>query len=199
MRGSTLSDGSRRVISGCVVALLLVVMTTPLWSTRMEAPQYKDEEALHVYLRLGRVEGDLREIELLNQYVGVHLRLDVPELRIAPWWAGAMVALGVAGLLLGGAGRPKRLLRTTFVVMALGGVAGVGAMQYRLYQIGHDRTRSPFARVENFTPPILGSKKIANFTVYTKPEWGGWALAAAFGLTAWGAFARDPQGPPALS
>lgn len=185
------TDGWRRVVSAGVAALFGVVLASPLWSTQMEAPQYKGEERLHVFLHLGRVEGDLHEIDTLNQYVGVTLPLDAPELRIAPWWGGTLMVLAAAATLIGPPARRRRLLQVTLALFVLGGLAGVGSLQHRLYQMGHDRTRSVFARVEDFTPPIWGSKKIANFTVTTKPERGGWALAAAFALTAWGALARD--------
>lgn len=191
-----LGPGARRILSGCVAALLAVVLLTPLWSTRMESPQYRGDEALHVYLRLNRVEGDLHEIELLNQYVGVNMPLDAPELRIAPWWTGAVLVLALAAALVPAAYR-RRVVVASFVLMVAGIVAGVASLQHRLYEMGHDRTRSPFARIDDFTPPLLGHQKVANFEVTTRPEAGGWALAGAFVLAAWAAAAPERVGSPA--
>ena len=59
----------------------------------------------------------------------MRLRLDVPELRIAPWWAGVMVVLAAASALVGDPVRRRRLLGATLIVMVLGGRAGVGALR----------------------------------------------------------------------
>ena len=55
----------RRTISIAIVAgaatLLALSLKLPLWQMRMEAPQYKDEEALEVVVFPGEMRGDLAE------------------------------------------------------------------------------------------------------------------------------------------
>jgi len=61
--------------------LLVLSLTLPLWHLRMEAPQYRDEEALKVAVYPHALRGDLNEIRVLNQYIGVHIPAQLPQLR----------------------------------------------------------------------------------------------------------------------
>ena len=51
--------------------LLLAGFRLPLWHLRMEAPQYRGEDALHVIVYPHTMRGDLQELAVLNQYIGV--------------------------------------------------------------------------------------------------------------------------------
>lgn len=176
-----------RVMMGAVAALLAVSLLAPLWITRMEAPQYRDEEILEVRVSAGRVDGDLHEINLLNQYVGVRLPLDTPELQASPWLLGGLLACALVGTVLA-PGRQRAVTWFLLGAMVLMAVGGLGLLQYRLWQMGHVRDKSVFVGVPDFTPPVLGSKKIANFTVYMSLGLGGWAYGLALalaGVTVW--------------
>ncbi len=179
------SGAGRRALAGASILLGLTLLL-PLWSTRMEAPQYKDEEALEVEVFAGRVAGDIDEIDLLNQYVGVHLPLDTPELAASPWILGAFLALSLVALALPLAAR-RRAALALCLLMAATLIGGAALLQYRLYQMGHDRSPSIMARVPDFTPPVLGSKKIANFWAHMSLGLGAWAYVGAIALTAWAA------------
>jgi len=187
-------DRGRRAAAAAALVLLAASLVLPLWSTRMEAPQYRGEEQLRVYVYPDRVVGDLQELTTLNQYVGVELRLDGPELRLAPWAFGLLVA-AAAIVAVVPATRRRLASRIVFALIAATLLGGAGVLQYRLYEMGHDRGHTAFARVEDFTAPILGSKKIANFTVHTRAETGGWAVLGALALSGWVAFAApEPHG-----
>jgi hypothetical protein len=85
-------------------------------------------------------------------------------------------------------GRQRAVTWFLLAAMVLMAVGGLGLLQYRLWQMGHVRDKSIFEGVPDFTPPVLGSKKIANFTVYMTLGWGGWAYGLALvlvGATAW--------------
>ncbi|MFQ5720270.1 MAG: hypothetical protein ACE5IK_12045 [Acidobacteriota bacterium] len=183
-------SGRRRLIPIAAAAALAVTLVAPLWRTRMVAPQYRGDEALKVDVYAGRVVGDLAEIQTLNQYIGVHLPLDTPELRATPWVLGALLLLAVLWALV-----PPTWYRPAAAVLLTGMVLAAAlatfALEKRLYEIGHDRDRGVFARVDDFTPPIIGSRKIANFVVSTMPQVGAWAFVAAAGLAGWGAFSRS--------
>jgi hypothetical protein len=188
MTTRTTTGRNRRLAAVVAFALLVASMIFPLWSTRMEAPQYRGDEQLQVYVYSNRVVGDLRELSTLNQYVGVELRLDGPELRGAPWAFGLLSVIAAIATVLPPA-RSRVASRIVFAGLALTLLSGAAILQYRLYEMGHNRGHTALAGVEDFTAPILGSKKIANFTVHTRPEAGGWALLAALAMSGWGAFA----------
>lgn len=168
---------SREFLLAAVV-LLAATLVLPLWSTRMEAPQYRNEEALRVAVYAGRVKGDVSEIETLNQYVGVSLPLDTPELHATPWILGGLL---VATLLVGFLPSRSRIPASLLLALAMLGaaLAGGALLQYRLYEMGHVRTPTILEGVPDFTPPILGSAKIANFTVHMSLGAGGWCYGLA--------------------
>ena len=164
--------------------LLALTLVAPLWSTLMEAPQYRNEEALNVTVYAGRVKGDVGEIEVLNTYVGVHLPLDTPELKASPWVLGSLLFLSLALLAVPLPHRSRAALALS-VLMLLICVAGSCLLQYRLYQMGHERSRAIMTGVPDFTPPLVGTSKIANFTVTMRLGLGAWCYAAAMLLLAW--------------
>jgi len=174
----------RALMVGATV-LVALTLVLPLWSTYMEAPQYHDEETLEVTVYAGRVAGDLDEITTLNQYVGVHLPLDTPELRASPWVLGGLVVLALLTLL---APLGWRRSAAAFLLIVLLATAGGGAvlLRQRLYEMGHVRDKPIFEGVPDFTPPLLGSAKIANFTVTTRLRVGAWCYIAAGLLLGWG-------------
>jgi hypothetical protein len=176
---------ARRALAGTAI-LLAATLVLPLWSTRMEAPQYKGDEALEVHVYAGRVHGDIHEIELLNQYVGVHLPLDTPELKAAPWLLAAFLVITVIALALPAPARRRAGLGLCLFMAAV--LAGGGALlQYRLYEMGHHRTPTIMQGVPDFTPPLLGSRKIANFTAHMSLGAGAWTYLGALLLAAWAA------------
>jgi hypothetical protein len=173
---------SRQLLLASAI-LLSTALFLPVWSTRMEAPQYRNEEALQVHVYAGRVKGDVAEIQTLNQYVGVTLPLDTPELHAMPWVLGAMLAAALLAWSLPLSARPPATL-LLWIAMTASALGGGALLQYRLYQMGHVRARTILEGVPDFTPPILGSAKIANFTVHMSLGPGGWGYAMALVLVA---------------
>ncbi len=188
---------NKALLAGAAI-LLVVALALPLWSTRMEAPQYKGDEALVVDVYAGRVYGDIHEIELLNEYVGVHLPLDTPELAAAAWVLGAFLIVALVALALPITARRRTALALS-VVMATVLLGGGALLQYRLYQMGHDRGDTIMEGVPDFTPPILGSKHIANFTVHMSLGIGAWAYLGAMFLAAWSSRRPPTRDPVTLS
>ncbi len=164
----------------------------------MVAPQYRGDEALSVTVSAGRIEGDLQEIDILNQYVGVVLPLDGPETRLLPWALGLLAVLAFLT-----AGAPRRLLPRAAAALLLLGLAVSGCaaavLQYRLYQMGHERADEVMEGVENFTPPILGHVQVANFDAWMSLGAGGWSLLGALVMTACFLFGSRRRGAAAGS
>ena len=78
--------------------ILLASLTGPYWTMRIKAPQYPKGLSLVVYAN--RLEGDVREIDMLNHYIGMspiehgaktERRLAVPGILVA---ATALLLLG---------------------------------------------------------------------------------------------------------
>ena len=172
-----------RVLYIAAAALTAAALALPLWGFAMSAPQYPDETLYLQIVRTG-IAGDVHEVETLQHYIGVRFPTDLPELRRAE---RAIVAL--AALLFAAAftrsntmGRAYRIVCSAAVLAFL--VASAVAVQARLYRVGHERDRhAPISAVHDFTPPLIGSVKVGNFTVWSFPHAGAVALIMAFGLS----------------
>jgi hypothetical protein len=168
-----------RLLLVTAALLTAVSLLLPIWGVRMTAPQYPDEPLV---LRIDRhgIGGDVREVETLQQYVGVRFPQAMPELT---WLPPAILAL--TGLLLAaastGRGRAARAMRIiTFAVFAVFLAGSAAIVQKRLYDVGHDRDpNAPIKAVKTFTPPIVGPARVGNFTVWSFPHAGAIALLAA--------------------
>ncbi len=157
----------------------------PLWSARLEAPQYQGLRVLRVTAYGDRLVGDICEINGLNHYIGMK-PLGEPRVpcgsaelgrgentvgRIAPemiLWLPAAVLSAVAVLVA--AATSFRWLRRLSLVYVWGLPIGVLAMtQYRLYIYGHTLDRAAAFRPKPFTPLVLGPSKIYQFNVLALP------------------------------
>lgn len=171
-----------RALSAVAGVLLLTSLAMPLWQMKMEAPQYKDEDRLQVTIFPSRMAGDLDEIRVLNQYIGVHVPDQLPQLRWLPVALAAAAAMMLAAALL-----PRTFARKTalasmaIVLIALSASAGMA--QWQMHQIGHDREqKTALVGVDNFTPPLLGQLKVANFQLKSQLGFGAYLLGAAVAL-----------------
>jgi len=162
--------------------LLLISLKLPLWQMRLEAPQYRDQEALRVAVYPNSLRGDLRELSVLDQYIGVHVPATLPQFR---WLPGLLIAgalLGFAASLLRVPARGRGL---TFVCGALAAGLALAAIQamFQIHDIGHRRDqKTVLAGVKDFTPPFLGTSKIAQFTVSSRFGLGAWVIGGALAL-----------------
>ena len=128
------------------------------------------------------MRGDLREITVLNQYIGVHIPAVLPQSQWLPQVLLAAAALGIGASVL-----PRSIRRPALglVSIALAGAVAVAVLQARqqMHDIGHKRdAHTKLARVHDFTPPFLGTTKIAQFTVSSGLGPGAYLIGAAFAL-----------------
>ncbi len=170
------------VLALAAAALLAVSVKLPLWHLRMEAPQYRGEEALKVLVYPGALRGDLNEIKTLNQYIGVHIPSQLSQLRWLPATLWTAAALGLAVSLLPVGGRRWGLV----LVPALLSVALLAAAvqaQAQMYDIGHKRDhKTKLVGVKDFTPPLLGRSRIAQFDLTSGFGAGAWLIGLAIVL-----------------
>lgn len=174
-----------------LIAVAALVMASayilPLWRVDLIAPQYP--EGLGMLIRINGVDGlkenDLNSINGLNHYIGMKaIEPDaIPELKWMPWILGGLIA---AGLAVAGLGR-RLPLYLYGIGLAL--VLGAGLWDYWRwgYDYGHDLDRDhAIIKIPGMTysPPLLGKKKLLNFTATSWPSGGGIALGLAAGLVA---------------
>jgi len=155
----------------------------PVWEARLHAPQYPDGLRLTAYA--DRVEGDLREINQLNHYVGMETFdiADVPEK--AAWIP--VIGLTLLGVVMGSA-LPRRMLVARLARFGLW-MAPAGALadvQFRLYQFGHSVDPAAAISLEPFTPLVIGPTKVLNFTTWGYPGSAVLLIAAAAALVSFG-------------
>ncbi len=164
-----------RVIVAIASLLFGLVFFFPLWSISLEAPQYP--EGLGLYIGVSDITGhrphDLQNINGLNHYIGMKaIEPDsIPELKFMPM---VVVVLMVSGLAVAAAG--KRGLLYAWVGLCL--VAALaGMVDFWLWQYDYGHNLDPRAAIKvpgmSYQPPLIGSKKLLNFTATAWPALGG--------------------------
>jgi hypothetical protein len=172
-------DLTPRVLLLAAVLLLLPAYLTPLWKMTMFAPQYPDGLRMQIYsykLAGGHEGQDIREINVLNHYIGMHelSTAEFTEFKWIPFVVGAMALLLLRAVVLGRMGT----LVDLFVLYLYFGLFSLWSFGYKLYSYGHTLTPTASVKVPPFMPPLFGYKKLANFEVYSYPAAGSYALAA---------------------
>jgi len=172
-------DLGPRILLVLAFALLLPTYLAPLYNLTMFAPQYQDGLRLHIYsYRLvgGNGGQDVKEINLLNHYIGMKdlAAEDFTEFKWLPF------VIGIFGLLFLRAavmGKMTHLVDVLVLYVYFGAFA-LWSFAYKMYWYGHNLAPTAAVRVDPFTPPLFGYKKLANFEVYSYPAAGSYALAA---------------------
>lgn len=166
------------------IAALSVVLTFlfPLWRMQFFATFYPD--GLKLYIHAYKLEGgktagrdDLKEINTLNHYIGMKplSQSDFPEFTYLPFVFGVLGLLTLRAVILG-----KISTIVDLIVMYIYvGLFSILDFYNKLYTYGHNLAPDAPIKVEPFTPPVFGMKKIAQFTVYSYPHVGSLGLLLA--------------------
>jgi nitrous oxidase accessory protein len=158
-------------------ALVGLSATLPLWTMKMEAPQYRKGLFLHAYGT--GMTGDLRELSILNHYIGMP-PITAPAFETAMFPAG-VVALAALCLL----SPLHRWLRRLAVAAAVVTPVGILAdLQWRLYVFGHTLNPTAPIRLKPFTPLVIGETHMGNFESHAMVSTGFFCLVAAAALLA---------------
>lgn len=140
----------------------------PLWKMILVSIQYP--EGLRMIVYPTRIIGDIRELNLLNHYIGMREISDhlFTELRVLPLLFALIALLSLLAAFI------RRWWATlpTLAVMAGTSLYGLLSMQSRLYQYGHDLDATAPIDIEPFTPPMLGQHQIAQFATSAFFSWG---------------------------
>ncbi len=165
--------------------LLLVSIFFPYWYMDLDAPQYPNGLFLDAYVT--HLEGDVKEIDGLNHYIGMR-PLDQAatfEKAASIWFVIAMV------LLVEGAAyihtKYAVLLAVPAILFPIGFLAD---LQYWLATFGQNLDpEAPLSNsVKPFIPAILGQGGIGQFKTYSEVGEGFWLAACAGGLLIVGFF-----------
>jgi hypothetical protein len=156
--------------------LLLVSIFLPYWTLTLNAPQYP--AGLSVDAFLNRVEGDVSEIDGLNHYIGMR------PLAEAAQFERSISIIGVAVLVL-------LVLAAVFVHNRWAALLALPALlfplifladlQFWLANFGQnlDPTAPLSSSVKPFTPPVLFTGRIAQFSTTAVPGPGLWLAIIA--------------------
>jgi len=161
------------------VLFLLPCYLFPLHDMTMFAPQYPDGLRLHIYsykLDGGNDGQDVKEVNVLNHYIGMK-DLDTAEFTEFKWIPFVVGALGLLFLRTAVLGKMAHLV-DVLVLYVYFGVFSLWSFAYKMYWYGHHLEPTAAVKVDPFTPPLFGYKKLANFEVYSYPAIGSYALAA---------------------
>ena len=177
-------DRIARVMTAVAALALLATFALPLWRIELLAPQYP--EGIGMLIRIDDVQGikeqDLNNIHGLNHYIGmkeIHAEA-IPELRFMPWIVGGLVVFG----LVTAAVARRRLLFAWLGTFLAVGVAGLADFYRWAYDYGHDLDPEAIIQVPgmSYTPPIIGTRQLLNFTATSFPDSGAWIAGLAFAL-----------------
>jgi hypothetical protein len=193
-------DVAPRVLSLVAALLILPCYLFPLYEMTMFAPQYPDGLRLHIYsykLEGGHGGQDVKEINLLNHYIGMKdlETSDFTEFKWIPFVVGGFTLLFLRTAVVGKVAH----LVDVLVLYLYFGAFSLWSFAYKMYWYGHHLSTTASVKVDPFTPPLFGYKKLANFEVYSYPALGSYALAGVALLLAVAFYLawRQPRARPA--
>ncbi len=191
-----------RLFAGIAAVLLGAALLFPLWTVSLTAPQYPEGLGMNIWAHTvaGVSETDLQNINGLNHYIGMKTIVpeSIPELRIL---RPGVLAMSALGFLVAALGR-RRLLQTWAFALVAAALVGLADFWKWEYDYGHnlDLEHAPI-KVPGMTyqPPLIGSKKLLNFTATSLPATGGVLAIAAVVLATSAALLGGGAMPPAPS
>ena len=173
-------DLGPRVLLIVAAALVALTLTQPLWNLTMFAPQYPDGLRMDIYshqLQGGRNGQDVREINVLNHYIGMRdlTNDDFTEFKWMPFALGVLALLMLRSAVHG----TMASLVDSLVLFCYFGAFSLWSFAHKLYVYGHNLAPGAPVKVAPFTPPIFGYEQIANFEVYSYPRAGTYVMLAS--------------------
>lgn len=163
--------------------LLISIFVMPIWSIRLEAPQYPEGLGLYIWVNTitGHEPNQLQLINGLNHYIGMK-KIEPEslfELKILPFLVGFLAAFGMLSVLV----NRRRLLHIWLVLLAVVAIGGLIDFYVWEYDYGHNLDYETAAiKIPGmaYQPPLIGSKKLLNFTAHSYPAAGGWIALLSF-------------------
>ena len=175
-------DIKSRVVVLVAAFILIPSFVTPLWKLDFGAQQYPEGLEMYIYpdKMVGGDDGnDLTEINVLNHYIGMEeLRQeDFTEFKWIPLVIGLMLVLAFRAAAIG----TLTSIIDIFVFMIYFAAFSFWRFWSMLHSYGYNLDPKAAVQVAPFTPPVLGSKMVGQFSVTSFPSIGGIFLML-FGL-----------------
>lgn len=169
-----LSRGSRALV-GVAALLLLPSSFLPVWKVTLKAPQYPEGLSLVIYPH--RVGGEIQEVNTLNHYIGMKMIRgdEFPEFRFIPFFILRFLGLAVLAAMVA----RLEIAALGWLDFIIFGLVMLYDFQHWLYQYGHDLSPEAPIHMEPFTPGLIGTTQVANFTVVSRPASGAVMMAIA--------------------
>jgi hypothetical protein len=163
--------------------LLIGSIFLPYWNIVLRAPQYPKGLSVDVYVYKLEDLRSVREVDGLNHYIGMIKLTDAATVeRATSVYAIPLIAvLAVASIFV--TGRWRTLLRIPVLIYPVVFVIDLFAW---LYYAGHslDSTAALSSSITEFTPRIIGTGVIGQFSTEARFEWGFWMAVASSVLVA---------------
>ena len=157
------------VLLGLAVVLFLTSVFLPYWNMRLNAPQYPKGLFVHAYLN--HLEGDVREIDGLNHYIGMRPLAEAAQLERSL----SLIAVGALALLVAGA----IYIHTKWAALVclpaiLYPLIFLADLQFWLANFGTnlDPTAPLSSSIKPFVPPVLGKGFVGQFSTVATPGIG---------------------------
>src|SRR5262245_2629175 len=164
------------LVAALVLLPVFFLPALPVWQMRLWAPQYPEGLTLTIYANT--IRGDVARINTLNHYVGMHAIRpdDFSEFGYMPQ---LLTFFGVMALLA------ALVNRRWIAILGWLGFTGFAIYMFRdyaswLWHYGHDLDPRAAIKLDAFTPPLIGFKKMANFRVWSLPGPGTVLLGVAW-------------------
>jgi hypothetical protein len=160
--------------------LLLVSVFLPYWHMELEAPQYPN--GLYVTAYVNHLEGDVKEIDGLNHYIGMRPLHEAAQLErtTSVWLIIAMVLLVEGAAFVHS--RWAVILALPAILFPIGFVADL-AFWLRNFGQNLDPKAPLSSSVKPFTPTIFGEGGIGQFHTYASAGYGLWLACGCAALT----------------
>ena len=169
-----LSPLSRILMVAATLALLPTVLL-PTWSITLKAPQYPQGLELTIYPNT--VAGDIREVNLLNHYIGMDEiePNEFPEFRFIPFFILRFFGFALLAALIG----RMPIAALGWMDFVLFGVVMLYTMQHWLAEYGQNLAPTAPLKIAPFTPRFIGNTVIGQFSVASWPGTGAILMAVA--------------------
>ncbi len=164
------------LLLGTAALLLLISIFFPYWRIRLYAPQYPGGLVAKVYVN--RVEGDVREIDALNHYIGMRPLEEAAQLERSL----SIILIAAMALLVAGAIYVHSPWAAVLSLPALlYPLIFLADLYYWLWNFGTNLDpRAPLSSsVKPFVPPLLGEGRVGQFRVVAIWDIGLWLAILA--------------------
>ncbi|HQV53854.1 MAG: nitrous oxide reductase accessory protein NosL [Flavobacteriales bacterium] len=169
-----------RILLAIAALGLGALLVVPIWRIDLVAPQYP--EGLFLQIFHDRFDGDVRNINGLNHYIGMGTIENemFPEFEIMEYVFYLLIGWGLVAVIIGRVSALFTWLMAlfAFVLWAMWDMYSWG------YNYGHNLDPHAAIKIEGmaYQPPLFGHKKLLNFDAWSLPDTGGWILFAIISI-----------------